>query len=390
MSSMLPTKSLNDSPQGPGAATRRTGLLRTIRKWLVSAGVWALYVPHLALLRLLGPKFGLVWARSVARIHWVLTLGGSQTAAGAAVSGMYDRLGSQWSKATILRKHLEMKHESFALLQLAYTGPPQRRGIHTKWIYEREEQRLYEEAHERGKGVIFVGFHIGQFRATARQIPIFFPGCQVLHVGHRVAHYADDTVTPVAKLALRTAMDTDRCSGDSIYYVHPQTSPLRLAKHLRKGRTVAVAVDGMAADGFIDVPFFGGSLRMASGWARLAALTKASVVVLSDYGIDRQTRRLCVSDHIQCAAGSDECVYQAVAAAARVLEDHIRREPWCWHPWHRLRVLDDNDAKPGWGLAAPSSEAESLGTIATTLQADSSDAAKTAIASSPGRNDVIP
>lgn len=110
---------------------------------------------------------------------------------------------------------------------------------------------------------------------------------------------------------------------------------------LRQKGVVAVTADGAAGD-FVDVPFFDGTLRVPSGWAKLAAGTKSDILLICDKELTAQTRR--------------RSVLQSRLAPRTVMRRLIRRLPprfafygsgrkrnRGWHPWQRLRVDVDGD-----------------------------------------------
>jgi Bacterial lipid A biosynthesis acyltransferase len=306
-----------------------------------------LYVPHLAILQMLGPRFGPSWARCMGRLHWLLSFLGVQREIRKTLENSHPCLRTNHSVSIIVRKHLELKHECFARLKL-FNAPQTSAARSTLvWEVDQKSAKCFCEMNSSDKGLVLVGYHYGFFRLSATALPEIFPGCDAVHVSHRAAHYAGETFNAVAQLALRKTFMADQRSGVQIHYVAQDSSVIRLHRLLAAGGTVGMAADGVFAKDFLDVPFLGGKLRMPCGWARLAAATRSNVLILLDTELDRRRRRVWLFDHVQLHSdSSDEAIYRAVAESARILEGFVRREPWSWHPWQRLRREVANDGSP--------------------------------------------
>jgi lauroyl/myristoyl acyltransferase len=132
----------------------------------------------------------------------------------------------------------------------------------------------------------------------------------------------------------------DRWLGSNVLYLEPNKPPLELVRRLRRNEVLLIAADGMIASEFVSVPFLGGSLRVPCGWAFLAGLTGAPVVVLMDGLKTGKCREIRLRKVVRCASTQPENVYQAVCEATQVLEQHVRETPWAWHPWQRLQITD--------------------------------------------------
>jgi hypothetical protein len=316
---------------------------RMLRKLALTAAVWTAYVPHLAILRLFGPRFGPVWARGVARVHWLLTFVGAQGSVRTMLHELHTSFETEVAVPVILRKHLELKHECFARFKLF--NRRQGRGGNSGLIWEVDPQMaaLFERAKSPPNGLVILGYHFGFFRLSASAIPQIVPSCNAVYVSNRTAHYSGDTVEAVADMALETALWADQQSGARMHYLEPDRSVVRLFRMLLAGETVALAADGALGKDFVDVPFLGGKMRLPCGWARLAAATGARVLILADTQIDHRRRRAWIFDHVQLDDNSPTAIYNAVAESARVLERFVRREPWAWHPWQRLQFETAED-----------------------------------------------
>jgi lauroyl/myristoyl acyltransferase len=341
-----------DAPRSESAArTRLRRTARSIRGASVSAAVWILYVPHYTLLRLLGPRRGLLWARVAARVHWLLTFVGAQRAARTSLALLKPVFDTELSVSAIMRKHLEMKHECFARVRVYGLHGAKSTWDDIHWTTDPNTAQRHAKRRSCGRGLIIVGFHFGFFEMSATALSHILPGCNPLQLRSGTAHCLEETGPTVARIAVRKALDADRRSNAPICYIDARTSMLHLCRLLRNGGCVAIAADGMLSQDFVEVPFLDGTLRVASGWARLAAITGSDVLVLCDTEVDRHERHVWMCDHVQCREDADVAARMAVAEAIRTLDDMIRRQPWAWHPWGRLRRAIADNGKPRYELA---------------------------------------
>src|ERR1700704_6837291 len=72
------------------------------RKYVASAAIWFLYVPHYAILCLLGPRYGMFWVHIAANAHWLLTFVGAQRSARRSLEKLYPLLGTKLSVRQLL------------------------------------------------------------------------------------------------------------------------------------------------------------------------------------------------------------------------------------------------------------------------------------------------
>jgi glycosyltransferase involved in cell wall biosynthesis/lauroyl/myristoyl acyltransferase len=341
-----------DALLAPAPTARKFALAGEIaRRLMFTMVVWALYVPHLAILKLLGPRLGPRWARTVGRLHWLLTFVGAQQAVRTAFERMYTNFRTDLSLRTVLRKHLELKHECFARTKLFNSQQLTGANDGIAWEVEPAIASGVQQIRASGQGLIIVGFHFGFFRLSATQLSQIFPGCDAVHLSHRIAHYEHETMGRVAQMALERALMADERSGARMHYIENDSSMVRIYRLLVDGEAVAVAADGAFAKDFMDVPFFDGKLRLPCGWARLAAATRSHVLFLADSQIDCRRRKVRL---FECAPAVDESpngIRRAVSQAAQVLQELIREEPWSWHPWQRLQFETADDGTPLWVIA---------------------------------------
>lgn len=328
-------------------------------RFMASVAIWTLYVPHHSVLWLLGPRWGFIWVRIAATIHWSLTFVGAQRPTRRALEQVYPQLGTNLSISQLLRRHLQMKHECFAWVRVyGLHGAKSDTSVRWRVAPECSSTKADIEAHEHG--LIFVGYHFGYYQLCAAALSQMIPGCNPVQLRHRIARCAEHAMSPVARLVMYQAIKADRRSGAPIFYFDRETSLRRLYRLLRGGGTLTIAADGMSADDFVDVPFLDGTLRVPIGWARLAAATSSDVVLLFDIQVDQRNRESWMASHMQCVDKSMESAKNIVAEAVRTLEMAIRKEPWAWHPWQRLRWEIADNGKPRYFLHQFGADSPSL------------------------------
>jgi KDO2-lipid IV(A) lauroyltransferase len=117
----------------------------------------------------------------------------------------------------------------------------------------------------RGKGVIIVSAHLGNWELLARRIAM--EGIPIKVVTRQSPDPAFNAIT-------------DSLRENAGYTVHPRgSSPRGLLKHLRENGVVAILADQKADDGVM-VPFFGQSAGTVAGPAVLALKTGAAILPL--------------------------------------------------------------------------------------------------------------
>ncbi|QDT74100.1 glycosyltransferase [Lacipirellula limnantheis] len=340
------------APEAPAARSdaerRRGSRAASVGEWLaatrdavqmlgLSAALWMLYVPHHVVLRSLGPRWGMVWVRCAANMHWLLTFVGAQRSARGAIAAMRPYFECRDSVSQILRRHLLLKHECFARVRVYSLHAADGRESDMQWHCGPESTAALPTG-ERQRGLVIVGFHFNFFQTFAAGLAKFFPGEDLVQLRYRTSRCVESATSPIVQLALKKAMEADRRAGANVFYIDDVEAIIQLYRLLRHKGAVAVTADGGAAGEFVDVPFFDGTLRVPSGWAKLAAGTKSDVLLICDKELSANSREGLFYNHVACRENTDEAAYRAIAQAIRVLEDRIKEEPWGWHPWQRLRV----------------------------------------------------
>jgi glycosyltransferase involved in cell wall biosynthesis/lauroyl/myristoyl acyltransferase len=360
MSTVLPKNENSPglAPEKPEPTASAAGLVEaprlrrptTARKYIASAAIWCLYVPHYAILRLLGPRFGIYWVRIAANAHWLLTFVGAQRAARRSLEKFHPLLGTKLSVSQLLRRHLELKHECFARVRVYSLHGAESRLSDIRWRANPDCEYAIPKMDGRDRGLVIVGYHFGFYQLSAIALSQVVPRCNPVQLRYRIAACAEQAMSRMARLVMRRAIEADQRSGARIFYVDANTSIRQLYRLLRGAGCLTLAADGMLADDFMEVPFFDGTLRVPIGWARLAAATSSDVLLLYDTQVDRHHRDGWFFDHVRCSDTSAEVIKRAVSEVISTLESAIRREPWGWHPWQRLRWEQGADGSPRYFL----------------------------------------
>jgi lauroyl/myristoyl acyltransferase len=346
------------APNPPAAIAPH--FLSATRKYIASAAVWLLYVPHYAILWTLGPRLGLAWVRLAANVHWLLTFLGAQRSTRRSLEKMHPLLGTNLSVSAILRRHLEMKHECFARVRVYNLHGAENRLADILWKPHPSCLQDIPTIESRDCGLVVVGYHFGLFQLSATALSQLVPGCNPVQLRYRIARCVEDAMSPIARLVMRRAIEADRRSGAPIFYIDSDTSLLPLFRLLRTSGSLSLAADGMFAEDFVEVPFFDGTIRVPNGWARLAASTRSEIVFLYDTQTDAHHREAWFYNQGAAQDTSAAAAYRAVADAIRVLEIAIRCEPWSWHPWQRLRWESAPDGSPRYYLRQFGARAEAV------------------------------
>ncbi len=312
--------------------------LQAFQRSVFSFAVWLLYVPHLSLVRALGPRWSMHWVGLVANLHWLLTFVGLQRRALIAIREASPYLACPYGPRSILRKHLIFKHRCFAELHSVNRRPSDKEEERdlTRRIDPAEAQEFTAVCDEQ-KGVIVIGYHFGCYRWSMHLAKVF-PSTVFCQVRSLESRYACTVSGPVAEFVIQQKLELDQKADCEVMYLRPGVTPIELPRRLRRKEALVFAADGTFAARFIDVPFLGGKMGVPCGWAHLAAVTGAPVVVAMECASASGEREFRLHKVIRIASRSEQDIRDAVEQATSVLEVHIRAQPWEWHPWQRVKV----------------------------------------------------
>jgi KDO2-lipid IV(A) lauroyltransferase len=185
-----------------------------------------------------------------------------------------------------------------------------------------ENADLIKESLKKGRGILFVSAHTGNWEITAATVASM--GVRVNVVAKKI--YIDELndmlvgyrTSKNVNVILRDARDTGR----------------KLLRALRRGEILAMLIDQDTRVPGIFVDFFGEQAWTPSGLAVLALRSGADVLVGIDQRIDRYKHKTVVKGpvSIDLSGDFDTDVKNLTQKASLLLEEHIRKYPqqWVW------------------------------------------------------------
>ncbi len=191
-----------------------------------------------------------------------------------------------------------------------------------KSISSIENQHLIIDGIKKGKGILFVSAHTGNWEITAAAVADF--GVPVNVVAKKI--YIKELNDMLVKY--RTSKNVNVILRDA-----PDTAR-KLLRALKKGEIIAMLIDQDTNVPGVFVDFFGRPAWTPSGLAVLALRTGAEVLVGIDQRIEGLGHKTVVSGPltIEPSGDFDKDVINLTQKASNVLEDHIRKYPqqWVW------------------------------------------------------------
>ena len=182
--------------------------------------------------------------------------------------------------------------------------------------------RMVEAARARGKGIVFVPFHFGEWETLGVATALLgFPMTIVME--------------PTGNLRLAPIFERLRgCGGNRII---PQRHAMpKLLKALKRGEPVALLIDlnALPHRGGIWLEFFGKPVFGFTSAAALARHTGAAIIGGVAYPLPDGRVRIVYGPEIPCAATGDEKMDLRATSqqCLRYCEEFIRRNPeyWLW------------------------------------------------------------
>jgi KDO2-lipid IV(A) lauroyltransferase len=256
------------------------------------------------------------------------------------------------SIATALRRHYALKQQFFVERQLFATARGRRFVART---YRNVEGREHlETARAAGRGVVIVSYHFDVCRMMYLALKEL--GYENYHHMIRETIHSGQAYGFIGRALVNKKTRDDAAGGVKIIYHQPGATFEIIAKLLQQGAIVGIAGDGMAGARFIEVPFLNGTLAFPTGPARLAARTGAPLVPAVCLLEGVFSHRVILYPPIYCQENSPASIEAAVRVYAGLLEEYVRRYPWSWWAWRRLRVREEPDGKIRFEVADESGE----------------------------------
>lgn len=298
-----------------------------------SMGVAYLYFPHLWLIRRVGPRIATLLNRPLVWAMWLATFLGAHRRTRANIKALHTQLTCDATVNTVLRRYLIIKSQNF-IEWFCYTTPRGRKYLRDTYTQIEGREHL-DAALAEQRGVILLTFHFGMVRtAFAMLAALGYDICE--HVARRTT-YAGKTYDSIAVAAREKVAEVDNQSEFRHIYHRPLQSFAVMFRQLRKGGIVAVNGDGMTGDQFVTTPFLGGTIGLPAGPAQLAARSGAVVIPIFTLYEGLFRHRIVIHPGMDVPGNSQEDIEQATVEYSRLLEGYVRRYPWAWWTWRRLR-----------------------------------------------------
>ena len=319
-----------------------------VRRLIMSVCVWYAYHPHMALLRLMGPRCGLVFGRLTGWAHWLLTFIGGQRRVTSAMKLALRKSRPGLNISATLRHYLTLKHQRFAEW---YIYPTERGRRFVERTYHRIEGReQLDAALAEGKGLIVLVFHFGLAKMVGPALKA--SGYENYQHVFRGVTYAGITADRVAQSAMETLVSSEEVSGLNTVYHRPFYTFELLLRLVRRNAVVIMNGDGMMGTDFVELRFLDGTMAFPTGPARLAAHAGAPIVSIYCLPEGLTGHRLQVHPPVYCTEDTPAAVKAAVQSYVALLESYILRYPWAWWTWRRLGVTKAEDGRPVFAARA--------------------------------------
>lgn len=290
--------------------------------------------PYLGTLRLIGPRLALRVARSVAWLHWLGTFSGTERSIRNSVELVKSNFDTPISVSQFSRRYLTQVHQHFAEWYL-YPTRRGRRYVESR-IEEIEGREHLDAALAAKRGAVVLIYHFGAYRLIAAGLKAHGYSC-AQHI-YRAATYQGATFSWVARLASRRQAENEDAAGLEIAFHRPNLTFPLLVRMLGRGQTIVMTGDGMMTTDVADVDFLGHSLRVPTGFAKLAAHAGAPIVPVFSIveGLDRH--RLVAHPPLYCDLKQPDTIDSAIRSTVDLLERYVCRYPWLWSTWRRIEV----------------------------------------------------
>ncbi|WP_162917107.1 LpxL/LpxP family acyltransferase [Dongia deserti] len=208
----------------------------------------------------------------------------------------------------------------------------------------RPEVALKGEEHivralERGNGVILWVAHFA-FNGGITKVALHKRGYRVSHLS-RPEHGFSKTRFGIEWLNPVRCIPEDRYLAQRIVYDRraPSTAMRRMTRALASGNIVSITAGAWEGSGLVEGPFLGGTLALATGAPRLAALTGAALLPVFSIR-DRGGRFVALVEPPISASPDMVSSEYCTAATAEYLSRHepwVRQFPEQWRGWKELR-----------------------------------------------------
>lgn len=246
-----------------------------------------------------------------------------------AINNLRQVYGGQWSDRQVIETARQV-FRNFGRTAVEFVSLPSTRPERLRRIARIEGIEHLKAALSRGRGVIFLGAHYGNWELMAARLVLEGVTINVL------ARTADDSLTEQLVTRIRTR------AGYHVYQRDASLVPV--LRSLRQNQAIGVLLDQNFTTG-VFVSFFGRLAATAPGAAKLALRTSTPVVSAFSERLPDNTHLIRLEPVEVVRTGDEQAdVLANTQLFTSVIEDAVRRRPdqWMWfHNRWKLRPPDE-------------------------------------------------
>ncbi len=212
--------------------------------------------------------------------------------------------------------------ENLILTSLEFVYSPALGPNFTDYV-ELVDVKNYWEAHHRGKGVLVIVPHMGNWELIGR----FY------HFGGITAHAVSRKQRP--EWVARLVSETRRANG--LLEIDKRNALRPVMTALKRGETVNLLIDQHARKDAVKTTFFGKPAMTVGSAALLALRTGCSVVVAASFRRPDRGIGVVVSEIIETmqTGNREQDILTNTQHYVDVIERYVRQYPGCWMWMHR-------------------------------------------------------
>ena len=239
--------------------------------------------------------------------------------------------GKEWTPAQIKKAALDVyRGLGKNVFDTVYSSSLSEAGFNR--IVEHDSMDSFQEAYDRGKGVIAITSHVGCFELLLHLFAI--RGFKCFAIGRKMFD-----------AGLEQLIRNQR-SGDNIDYIDRTEGALKAVRYLRKGRVFGVLIDQDTRVEGVFAPFLGKLAYTPSGPVKLAMKLGVPVFVVTAVRRPDNTHYIYISKELELVSTGDfdSDLVKNVGMVNDLICDRIRQFPsqWVWmhRRWRRKPPVD--------------------------------------------------